>query len=265
FHSSYHSISHFQTAIFPQKLEPSTKQTFFVPYKRVNKKASTTSNFGWVISQGDSLLKHSFNERLEQLLAVTPSEYVRKDKERKNREAGLRSCIQSLTSLLERALTNTTDVDLKLSKDAIKKSLNVIRENIEGHLSNMDLDDYATSSLHSIIENSTNRHSLRNNLPQLLDVDSSDSVEDNRYHEEEKKERKCDDSLQNLCWKKSDLCELYMDSKSHKSVATSINIAPCRCKTFGFIKACQIYSVSTEQGQTRPEIIETLQEREIDE
>lgn len=82
-----------------------------------------------------SFHRHSFNERVDHLLAMSPSEYVRKDKERKNREAGLRTCLQSLTTLLERALNgDATDLE-SLSKEAIRKSINAIKENFESHMS----------------------------------------------------------------------------------------------------------------------------------
>lgn len=64
---SFHTISRLQTQIFPQTIEATTmKHSFYAPNavnKRLNRKISAASNFGWVVAHGDSILKHRFEDR----------------------------------------------------------------------------------------------------------------------------------------------------------------------------------------------------------
>ncbi|XP_074030819.1 uncharacterized protein [Leptinotarsa decemlineata] len=170
---SYHTISRLHTQIFPQKIETTaTRQSYYVPSytRRLNKKLSNASNFGWVIpTRGDSriVMRHGYNDRVEHLLSISPSEYVRKDKERKHREAGLRSCIHSLTSLLEKALNNENMELESASREAIKKSINALKENFEHQIAvenNYNMGDFASPSLHSLLGHSVQKKSLRNSL-----------------------------------------------------------------------------------------------------
>ncbi|KAG5889227.1 hypothetical protein JTB14_006363 [Gonioctena quinquepunctata] len=141
---SYHTIlSRIHTRIFP-----------IVPfYKRLNRKFSTATNFGWVIPT---------NHRVDHLLSLSPSEYVRKDKERKHREVGLRSCLQSLTSLLEKAFND--DIMMKsASGKAIKERINAIKE-FENQFERDSIGDLCTPSLHSLLKHSVNQKSLKSSL-----------------------------------------------------------------------------------------------------
>ncbi|KAG5889240.1 hypothetical protein JTB14_006376 [Gonioctena quinquepunctata] len=139
---SYHKISRLDTQIFSQKFETTaTRQSYIVPsHKTLNKNLRTASNFGWIFpsTRGESRLMmrhgHGYNNRVDYLLSISPSEYVRKDKMREHRKAGLMSCIHSLTSLLEKVLNDDSIMMESVSKEAIKKSINIIKENFEKQL-----------------------------------------------------------------------------------------------------------------------------------
>ncbi|XP_060533614.1 uncharacterized protein LOC132706344 [Cylas formicarius] len=170
---SYDSLVPLQPTLFQKKTESiDQKQILYMPFnsKRLQRKISGASNFGWIISQGDSMLRNKFDDRVDNLLAISPSEYVRRDKERKSREAGLRSCLQSLTSLLEKAINNDT-LDLQnVSKDDMKRSINAIRENFESQISNSyQLSEFPSPSLQSLIAQSAAKNALENSLsPNLM-------------------------------------------------------------------------------------------------
>lgn len=69
------------------------------------------------------------------MLSVSPSEYVRKDKARKHKQEDLKSCIQSLTSVLEDVFV-TDRVDIKkISKESIKRSIEMLRESFDNGFS----------------------------------------------------------------------------------------------------------------------------------
>ncbi|XP_076267235.1 uncharacterized protein LOC143200615 [Rhynchophorus ferrugineus] len=169
--TSFHSLVTLQaTQVFQKKPEPITRMPLYsepVVATRLPKRLSRPA-FGWMLSKGDSILKHNFNDRVEHLLSISPSEYVRRDRERKTREQGLRSCIQSLTSLLEKALNNETLDVQNFSKDQIRQSLNTLRENVESQL-NYHLDEFPSASLQSLIARSTAKNALKNSLsPNLI-------------------------------------------------------------------------------------------------
>lgn len=68
---------------------------------------------------------------MEHLLAISPSEYVRKDKARKYKEADLKSCIQSLTSVLENVfVTDATEIN-QISKETLKRSIEMLKDSFE--------------------------------------------------------------------------------------------------------------------------------------
>lgn len=102
---------------------------------------------------------------MEHLLSISPSEYVRRDKERKSREQGLRSCIQSLTSLLEKALNNK-QVELKdMSEDYIEKSLNALRDNFETQMrDDALLMEVVSPSMQDMMERNKTRQLLRKSV-----------------------------------------------------------------------------------------------------
>ncbi|XP_028142162.2 uncharacterized protein LOC114336022 [Diabrotica virgifera virgifera] len=163
---SYQTISRLQ--VFPQKIEATTmRKSFFAqPCRKLSRKMSNRSNFGWVIPRKDSsMFRHTYTDRIDQLLSITPSEYVRKDKERKNREAGLKSCIESLTTLLEKALSNEHADLHNLSGEALRKSINHIKENFEnqivGDTKPCKFPEFGDNSLHSLITNSLNNKPLK--------------------------------------------------------------------------------------------------------
>lgn len=151
-------ISRMETQVFPQKLETTTRQSYYVPFTRkVARKISTRSNVGWLVPRRrSSLFKNPHLDRVEHLLSLSPSEYIRQDKQRKEREVGLRSCIHSLTSLLEKALSND-DLETE-SKEAIRRSIKNIRANLQYQIG----DDYKyinmiNPSLNTMVKNCLNR------------------------------------------------------------------------------------------------------------
>ncbi|XP_030745891.1 uncharacterized protein LOC115874753 isoform X2 [Sitophilus oryzae] len=235
--TSFHSLVTLQTTqVFQKKAESFQKQpqVYEAAIHRLPAKKFSRSNFGWMLSKGDSILKHNFHDRVEHLLSISPSEYVRRDKERKSKEQGLRSCIQSLTSLLEKALNNDTLEIQDMSKDDIKRSINTLKENFENQLNNdYQLSEFPSPSLQSLIAQSTARNALRDSLsPNLISsiyrashLRISNSNFDNRSQKRrEMKERKSrkgsnlslksSDSLDELFRKVSN--EFFRDEKMEK-------------------------------------------------
>lgn len=102
---------------------------------------------------------------MEHLLSISPSEYVRRDKERKSREQGLRSCIQSLTSLLEKALNNKQVEFKDMSEDYIEKSLNALRDNFETQMrDDALLMEVVSPSMQDMMERNKTRQLLRKSV-----------------------------------------------------------------------------------------------------
>ncbi|XP_050295603.1 uncharacterized protein LOC126735601 [Anthonomus grandis grandis] len=181
--TSFHSLVTLQTAhhIFqkkPTEMPFYQRPQVFVPVNsRIPpRKMMSSGNFGLILAKGDSsILKSKVSERVEQLLSISPSEYVRRDKERLNREQGLKSCIQSLTSLLEKALENEALEIRNMSKEDIKKSIRSLKENFENQLNSNNqtalnqLCDFPSPSLQSLIEKSSAKRLMENTLsPNLI-------------------------------------------------------------------------------------------------
>ncbi|KAG5886921.1 hypothetical protein JTB14_034197 [Gonioctena quinquepunctata] len=168
--SSYQTISTLHTQIPPQQIGSTSTRQSNVPSYRVTRKLSTASTFGSVVptNYGEPRLitRHAYNDRVDHLLSLSPSEYVRKDRERKYREAGLKSCIHSLTSLLEKALNDDNITMESVSKGAIKKSINAIKENFENQIlgDRYSIGESYSPSLHSLLNQSVNNKSLKNSL-----------------------------------------------------------------------------------------------------
>ncbi|KAG5889242.1 hypothetical protein JTB14_006378 [Gonioctena quinquepunctata] len=203
---SYHTISRLHTQISPQQIQTTaTKHSYIVPsYKRLNRKLSTASNYGWVIPtyHGESLLMvrhgHGYNDRVDHLLSISPSEYVREDKQRKHQEAGLRSCIHSLSSLLEKALSDDIMME-SVSKDAIKKSINAMKETFENQFIGDIYGDLCSLSLHSLLNYSVNKKSLKSSLvPQHIESFSLLGDETAEDYEKRKSEMDTKESLDDL-------------------------------------------------------------------
>ncbi|XP_057659172.1 uncharacterized protein LOC130895711 [Diorhabda carinulata] len=161
---SFYSSSRVQ--VIPQRIETTMRKSYFVPTcRKVGRKRSTKSNLGWVIPRKvSSLLPHTFSDRVDYLLSITPSEYIRKYKERKNREAGLKSCIQSLSTLLESAVSGESNEMRKISRETLRKSINHIKETFESQILGdpktkyLDIDQ---NSLHSLMSKAYNNKSIK--------------------------------------------------------------------------------------------------------
>ncbi|VEN38313.1 unnamed protein product [Callosobruchus maculatus] len=214
---SYHSMARVETTLFPEKVETTTthRHSFTLPsapYRRLNRRMSNTSNFGWVISRKtSSVYCGNYSDRIEQLLALSPSEYVRKDKERKYKEAGLKNCIQSLTSLLEKALEaeeNGLTMD-QVSKDAVRNSIKTIKSNFDNHLSSFrePLAKVASCrSIYSLISHTMTKSTLQNSLsPELNPVNNAEASKSDEYTKTEEDSQDGKNSLM------GSLSELFED------------------------------------------------------
>ncbi|VEN38315.1 unnamed protein product [Callosobruchus maculatus] len=206
-----------ETTLFPEKVETTTthRHSFTLPsapYRRLNRRMSNTSNFGWVISRKtSSVYCGNYSDRIEQLLALSPSEYVRKDKERKYKEAGLKNCIQSLTSLLEKALEaeeNGLTMD-QVSKDAVRNSIKTIKSNFDNHLSSFrePLAKVASCrSIYSLISHTMTKSTLQNSLsPELNPVNNAEASKSDEYTKTEEDSQDGKNSLM------GSLSELFED------------------------------------------------------
>ncbi|KAG5884663.1 hypothetical protein JTB14_005407 [Gonioctena quinquepunctata] len=114
---SCHTISRQHTKIFPKKIE----NTAIVPSHKSKKKLSTAPVIPANHGESRLMRRHGrgFNDKVDHLLSISPSQYVREDRERMHREAGLKSCIHSLTSLLEKALNEDNSIRESVSKESM--------------------------------------------------------------------------------------------------------------------------------------------------
>ncbi|KAH1007769.1 hypothetical protein HUJ04_004964 [Dendroctonus ponderosae] len=164
---SLHSILTLQaTQVFHKKPEVFQRPQIYKPTNSKLQRRYNRENNSWLLSKGDSILRHTFSDRVDHLLSISPSEYIRRDKERKNREQGIQSCIQSLTTLLEKALNSDGGVTFQsMSKEDIKKSINALRENFESELnSNSLLADFPPPSLQSMIDYNAAKRALKSSV-----------------------------------------------------------------------------------------------------
>ncbi|KAK9877443.1 hypothetical protein WA026_018553 [Henosepilachna vigintioctopunctata] len=83
-------------------------------------------------------------QKIDQILSVSPSDYIKKDKEKKIHENELRHCLKSLTALLECSVAS------KMSTTSLAKSISIIRE----HLKSAKSNEHITEDNHQIIETS---------------------------------------------------------------------------------------------------------------
>ncbi|XP_066147022.1 uncharacterized protein [Euwallacea fornicatus] len=160
---SFHSLVAMKTSTraFHDKPDIYHIYSSIKPKKRFDGK---DRNFGWAVSTGDSVMRHTFSDRVEYLLSTTPSEYVRCDLARKSREQSLRSCLQSLKFLLEKALNNDEDDSINVSKT--QNSVNTPNEGFELELTNdyAQINKFASSSLQSPMEQKAPNHFLKSPL-----------------------------------------------------------------------------------------------------
>ncbi|CAH1963097.1 unnamed protein product [Acanthoscelides obtectus] len=220
---SYHSIAKVETLVFPDMFESIAhrQHSYMIPpspYKRLGRRTSNTSHFGWVISRNiSSVYGGTYSDRIEQLLAVSPSEYVRKDKERKYREAGLKNCIHSLTCLLEKALDageNGFTLD-QLSKEALKSSIKTIKSDFEKNLSGLrdPISKVASCrSIYSLISQTMTKSTLLNALSPEL---NPDNTAEERRTEEGFKSDESQDGKKSLVGSLSELFEDRIPQKDN--------------------------------------------------
>ncbi|XP_066262315.1 uncharacterized protein [Euwallacea similis] len=123
-----------------------TTQTYSLMNPR-ERFCSGGKNFGWAPFKGDSKTKHRFSDRVEHLLSITPSEYVRR--ELKSREQLLRS---PLPPLLKRALSSEENNCNITSKTEIHRNLNSLKENLELQLATAQIKNLTSASLQKLIE-----------------------------------------------------------------------------------------------------------------
>ncbi|CAH0552070.1 unnamed protein product [Brassicogethes aeneus] len=94
-------------------------------YKKERRKLSTTTGISF--SSPQSKEKHCY-DRIEQILSITPSQYIRRDKERRMKDQGLKTCIHSLTSLLEQSLHKDNMILSRMSKENIRKNIFALKD-----------------------------------------------------------------------------------------------------------------------------------------
>ncbi|XP_066142606.1 uncharacterized protein [Euwallacea fornicatus] len=192
---------------------------------------SEGNNFGWAQSKGDSRMKHRFLERVEHLLSITPSEYVRRDRE--SREQRLRS---PFTPLLKRALSSEENDCNVTAKTDIHRNLNTLKENIELRSANAQITCLASASLEKLMEQAAPTHVLKTPefdpkqlmasmiwCPYLRSSKSKcDTRARGRSHNEEDDEEVCcfalksRDSLTEICGKKSTVLHERQEGSPHQ-------------------------------------------------
>ncbi|XP_066259820.1 uncharacterized protein [Euwallacea similis] len=162
---SFHSLVAMKTTTQAFHNKPDIYQI----YRSINPKGrfdSKDKNFGWAVSTEDSMMRHTFSDRVEYLLSTTPSEYVRCDLARKSREQSLRSCLQSLKFLLERALSNDEDDCITISNTEIQNSVNTPNESFELELTNdhAQINKFTSANLQNSMEQTAPNHFLKSPL-----------------------------------------------------------------------------------------------------
>lgn len=111
------------------------------------KKMSTFGPNGWVFP-------NSVDERydkIDQILSVTPSEFIRRDKERKVQENELTTCLKSLTSLLQ------SNEGKNFSDPSLQKNIELLKTQLRNSESVNDLRTLkkeTTENLYELMEES---------------------------------------------------------------------------------------------------------------
>lgn len=137
-----------------------------VTYKRLCGNYSNHSQYGWVLPQSGNARKHNPNtERLENIASLSPSEYVKIDKERRLREKELQRCFQSLTTLYDNV------VERKYSEKTLTTQLEMAKEQTQctkmapaSTLVSLPCDAM-TTSLFDLLEKIVVPSSVNNPLP----------------------------------------------------------------------------------------------------
>lgn len=167
--SSVTSVAKVHTRYFQMKENGSLISNY---KQRLQKNFSIHSNCGWIVPQEiDEMFMKTLTgsqkskfTKIDQVLSITPSEYIKRDKQKRQQVAQIRDCIQSLTKMLNSRRN-------KLSKQSIQKNLEIMQE----HLSVLSTSDpikfnhpeteCIDETLYDIIESIVLSSSVENPLP----------------------------------------------------------------------------------------------------
>ncbi|CAG9765650.1 unnamed protein product [Ceutorhynchus assimilis] len=174
--SDYGRCDSFMFPGLPQLLQRNPEMLSKINYgtiRRMGMMHNDMSDFIRLNPKGDSISGNTYfserEKRAEFLLSITPSQYIQKDRERLNQK-GLRSCIESLATNLEKAIINDSIEIQSVVKDAVKRSLNTLKDNIEADKnSNFQLTNFPSPSLQILIDQIEDKKALENSLsPDLI-------------------------------------------------------------------------------------------------
>ncbi|XP_044744503.1 uncharacterized protein LOC123306523 [Coccinella septempunctata] len=88
-----------------------------------------SSDYNWI----PTTVEEEKYEKIDQILSVSPSDYIKKDKEKKIHENELRHCLKSLTTLLECSVAS------RMSTTSLAKSISIIRDHLKTTGSNENI------------------------------------------------------------------------------------------------------------------------------
>lgn len=88
-----------------------------------------SSDYNWI----PTTVEEEKYEKIDQILSVSPSDYIKKDKEKKIHENELRHCLKSLTTLLECSVAS------RMSTTSLAKSISIIRDHLKTANSNENI------------------------------------------------------------------------------------------------------------------------------
>lgn len=116
-----------------------------------------SSEYNWIPTR----VEDEKYEKIDQILSVSPSDYIKKDKEKKIHENELRHCLKSLTTLLECSVAS------RMSTTSLAKSISIIRDHLKTANSNENITENdkkatqnnrkTTESLFDMMERSLNQ------------------------------------------------------------------------------------------------------------
>ncbi|KAL3289109.1 hypothetical protein HHI36_003550 [Cryptolaemus montrouzieri] len=127
----------------------------FLPHNHNQNKLSKInelekSNYNWISLSPVDGEKY---EKIDQILSVSPSDYIKKDKEKKIHENELRHCLKSLTTLLECSVAS------KMSNTSLAKSISIIKNHLK-----------SSNSCENITDNKKTIENNRNTTESLFDM-----------------------------------------------------------------------------------------------
>ncbi|CAG9765698.1 unnamed protein product [Ceutorhynchus assimilis] len=140
--------------------------TLFKPVPQIHHRSDI--HHGLSRAKSISHVKFDKVDRLQYLLSVSPSEYVRRDREwMQNKKHKLITCIRTLAKDLEQAVSEESLNTQKMYKNAIQNSIKTLKRNFVSQLnSSYRLDNFASTNFQPLLEQYGDglRSSLSNDL-----------------------------------------------------------------------------------------------------